>query len=447
MASKTTFQPYVHARKIIKAFFVKRLGHGQASQLISSIPNTGLHVIGDNPIAIKAQEGFGIGAKEYHIKEIVAAVRRNAPLMDPYGINDPGKHIIIFQNGVLDLRSLQKPDIDLRRLKLDPLYPDYFYTIGIPHRFAPKVDCPIFNRFISQVLPTNSHNLLRQIMGYMLIPSTAHRKFFIFVGEGANGKSTLIEVLVELLGRQNVSHQSLHQIAGNRFASSELYGKLANTYADLESHDIKSSGLLKQIVSGDSLQFEKKFKDPFSAPVTARLLFSANKIPIIREESKAIQDRLVILEFPNRFEEGQQDKGLIGKLTNEKEMEGIIAQWAIPGLQSLLNSGVFDMPIRSHELLNHYRKQSDPFSDFTDQRIEAVPGAYASKAGIYYNYQNWCEQCGVDANQRLNQRDFNRRIQETYNITDDEFRTPGTRERAWKGVRPKADGETSGIPG
>jgi len=124
--------------------------------------------------------------------------------------------------------------------------------------------------------------LLRQIMGYLLIPSTKYRKFFIFVGEGANGKSTLIEAVIEMLGRENVSNQSLHQLAQSRFSAAEVYGKLANTYADLENEDIKSAGLLKQIVSGDSLQFEKKFKDPFSGPVTARLLFSTNTVPIIK---------------------------------------------------------------------------------------------------------------------------------------------------------------------
>ena len=276
-----------------------------------------------------------------------------------------------------------------------------------------------------------------QIMGYLLIPSTKHRKFFVFVGSGANGKSTLMEVIVEMLGRNNVSHQSLHQLADSRFAAAELYGKLANTYADLDSSDIKSSGLLKQIVSGDSLQFEKKFKDPFSAPVTARLLFSANRIPVIREESEAIRDRLIILEFPNRFEEDKQDRNLINKLTAECEIEGVISKWALLGLASLQRSERFDIPPRSVELQTDYHRQGDPFRDFADEHIGQSQGAYVSKNDLYRSYQSWCEFQGVSSDRQLNQREFNRRIQETFNISADDVRMPQGRGRAWKNIKLK----------
>jgi putative DNA primase/helicase len=118
---------------------------------------------------------------------------------------------------------------------------------------------------------------IQQIIGYLLIPSTTFRKFFVFLGEGANGKSTLIEVVVVMLGTQNVSHQSLHDLASGRFTKAELFGKLANSNADIESRDVKNSGVLKQLVAGDSIQFERKYRDPFSGPSTARLLFSAKQ--------------------------------------------------------------------------------------------------------------------------------------------------------------------------
>ena len=161
-----------------------------------------------------------------------------------------------------------------------------------------------------------------------------------------------------MLGRENVSHQSLHALAQRDFSKAELFGKLANTCADLGSKDVKDSGLLTQIVAGDSMQYEKKFLDPFSGPATARLLFSANKMPPIHDTSKAMADRIILIEFPVRFEEGDQDKTLIHKLTTEKEIEGILVKYAIPGLQSLLRAGQFNIPQSSRQLSKEYRRRS-----------------------------------------------------------------------------------------
>jgi len=87
---------------------------------------------------------------------------------------------------------------------------------------------------------------------------------------------------------------------------------------------------------------------------------------VIRDESEAIQDRLILIEFPFRFEGKKQDENLINKLTTEEEIEGMIAQWALPGLASLLKEGGFDIPSRTSELLKDYKKTSDPFSDFSE---------------------------------------------------------------------------------
>jgi putative DNA primase/helicase len=434
------FRPLNYSPGIIKKFKVIRLTNGQGSQLMSYNSDKGLYIPDDSLIMLEAQRQYGKGTKKQHVLEIMDAVRRNSPFINPFSINNPREGIIIFRNGVLSIGDLVHC-ADLSKVALKGFSPNWLYTIGIPHNFRPDGTCPNFDSFVGQILPPEAHQSLKQLLGYLLIPSAKYRKFFVFVGSGANGKSTLIEVIVEILGHDNVSHESLHNLASNRFAVAEVYGKLANIYADLDSGDIGSSGLLKLIVSGDPLQYERKFKDPFKAPMTARLLFSANKIPIIKEESKAIQDRLIILEFPYRFEEDQQDKELLNRLTTEEEIEGIIAQWALPGLQSLLTNHKFDIPVRSQELLKHYRKQSDPFSDFADQHIEVASEAYVSKAETYKTYQQWCDQSGISQNQQLSQREFSRRIQESYNIPYDEFRAPGTRERAWKGIQLKVDGE------
>jgi len=439
MTDKEKIDPLKWAFPIIRDLHVHRLSKGRSARLISYDGKSGLYAAGDLRIELTAQWRYVIGEvdtiTDSEVQEIVKAVRRNAPFIQPAELNHPRHGIIIFKNGVLDLHTM----------KLQEHSPKWKYTIGIPHNFDPDAKCPEFDKFISEVLPTESHHLIKQIIGYLLIPVTTMRKFFVFLGEGANGKSTLIEVIVAMLGSQNVSHQTLHALAQGRFSNAELFGKLANTCADLEGKDVKSSGLLKQIVAGDSMQYEKKFKDPFSGPATARLLFSANKMPRIDDTSKAVFDRLILMEFPQRFEESEQDKTLVGKLTAEAEVEGILARWALPGLMSLLESGRFVIPERSRQLLQQYQHQCDPFIEFVEARIEMAPAEFVTKADLYSNYRRWCDEQGI-RNMALGE--FNSRIRQIFNIPKHEDRrAPGTRDRVWPGIKLNDPVDPTTIPG
>jgi putative DNA primase/helicase len=416
------FKPLSLAQAIVKRLQVHRLSHGPKAQLISFDENSGLYVVGEEPIRLAAQRNCGQKVKEFHIREILSAVRRNAPLIGTVDLNDPKRRIITFKNLLLNLATM-RPNKN---------GPAWLYTIGIPHYYNVKAKCPRFDRFIQEILPKEAHLLVMQILGYLLIPSTAFRKCFVFLGEGANGKSTLIQVIEAMLGHHNVSHHSLQDLANNRFATFDLFGKLANTYADLDSCDVKSAGKLKQIVSGDSMFYEQKHQTPFSGPVTARLVFSANKMPIIRDTSNAIRDRLILLDFPHRFEECKQDRNLIHKLTTEGEIEGIIATWAIPGLNNLLESGQFSIPEKSYRLMAEYQRESDPIREFIEQQVEEAPQGTVGKLDLYKQYEEWCEEQRIGIQP---QREFNHRISKTFGIPDNQdFRAPGSRERIWKGI-------------
>lgn len=440
------FDPIKIADAIITDLNVHRLSTGSKPQLLTFDSRIGLFVLGDHRIEVEAQDQWLLeqimhGAKDtavldYHVREILRAVMRNAEIIHPVELNNPERRIIVFENGVLDLQTWELRDKS----------PEWKYAIGIPHKFNPDAKCPRFDKFIDEILPPESHPLIKQIIGYLLIPSTAFRKFFVFLGEGANGKSTLIEVIVAMLGHGNVSHQSLHDLASGRFAKAELFGKLVNTCADIESRDVKNSGVLKQLVAGDSMQYERKYRDPFHGPATARLVFSANRMPVIHDTSKAMTDRLTLLDFPCRFEESEQDKDLIHKLTTKEEIEGILVNWAIPGLQSLLASKQFEIPERSHQLLKEYRRQSDPFIEFAEECIQVAEGEFVTRQDLYSAYQSWCKPKGI--RQAISQTEFNARVCKAFGLSKHEDRrAPGTRERIWQGIRLENPSQSQTCPG
>ena len=162
---------------------------------------------------------------------------------------------------------------------LIPHTPDYYSTVQLNVSYQPDAECPRFRQYLEEVIDKNQIPLIQEMMGYFLVPVTRAQKCFVIVGEGGAGKSQLLLVLNEiLLGKENVSNVSW-QALNERFKTAELFGKLANIFADLPTKNLDDNGIFKALVGEDYLTVEKKNKNPFSFQSTARLLFSCNTIP------------------------------------------------------------------------------------------------------------------------------------------------------------------------
>jgi len=72
-------------------------------------------------------------------------------------------------------------------------------------------------------------------MGYCLIKHNRLQKDLMCVGDEDNGKSVMLKIISRLLGRENISSKTLHSLVNDRFATADLYGKLADIFADLSA--------------------------------------------------------------------------------------------------------------------------------------------------------------------------------------------------------------------
>ncbi len=109
----------------------------------------------------------------------------------------------------------------------------------------------------------------------------------ILNGSGRNGKGVTTNLITAFLGRDNVSNETLERLLENNFATASLFGKMANIDADVSSEALRRTGILKKLTGGDRIVTEFKFKAAFSFKNFAKLIFSANKIPITPDDSDA----------------------------------------------------------------------------------------------------------------------------------------------------------------
>ena len=283
---------------------------------------------------------------------------------------------------------------NLQEDKLVEHTPDYFSTVQLNASYDPKAQCPRFKQYLKEVLDVDQIPLIQEMLGYFLVPITRAQKCFVIVGEGGAGKSQLLLVLNQvLLGSENVSNVSW-QALNERFKTAELFGKLANIFADLPTKNIDDNGIFKALVGEDYLTVEKKNKNPFSFQSKARLLFSCNTIPRnLGDKSEGFYRRLILIRFDHAVPEDIKDPNLLEKLRNEAD--GIFL-FALEGLRRLIgNNYKFSVTERNNRELDQYREESDNVLSFVGECCELGEGFDYGSTELYNAYKGFCDDSGV----------------------------------------------------
>lgn len=283
-------------------------------------------------------------------------IRNTAPIINM----NTEPELSVCQNGLLNVLTLE----------LKPFSPDYYITTKILMKYDPKASCPKILKFLDQVLDEQSRKLHQEFIGYCLYRKILWHKAILFVGLGSNGKSVLLDVDTALLGRDNVSNQTIQDLCFNRFSVAELHNKLANIAADLPSKIIQHAGHFLMSVAGDRLKGEKKHQDPFYFYPFAKLAFSCNVVPPIAntEDNFAYYRRWIILEFKNTFTGKKDDKQLRDKLRTSDELSGYL-NYALAGLKRLMEQQDFSETQTVAETRKAYIKRSNSAKAFIEEKI------------------------------------------------------------------------------
>ena len=274
--------------------------------------------------------------------------------------------------------------------------PDYYSTVQLNVTYDEKAKCPRFLKFLEESMCGDMEQvaLIQEMLGYFLIPVNSAQKCFVIVGVGGAGKSVLLRVLNDiLLGKQNVSNVSW-QALNERFKTAELFGKLANIFADLPTKYIDDNGIFKALVGEDYLTVEKKNKNPFSFQSCARLLFSCNSIPKnYGDRSEGFYRRLIIMRFNNMVPAEKRDPELIDKF--RLEADGIFL-FALEGLKRLMkNRFKFSETDVNRAELQQYREESDSVLLFIRDCCETGEDFVVGSTELFNAYKDYCDECGL----------------------------------------------------
>lgn len=321
---------------------------------------------------------------------------------------------------------------------LEPFSPDRPSLGKLPLSHDETADCPAIKKFLSEVLYAEDIPAIQELFGYLLLKDYRYQKAFMFVGEGANGKSSLIALMKAFLGVDNIACVSLQELSENKFAMAALYQKMANLYPDLTAQALKHTGQFKALTGGDAITGEHKYHAPFKFVNFAKMVFSANQLPKVHDQTDAFFRRWVIFTFPNQFVGAKADPNLLAKLTTKAELSGLLT-WAVEGLKRLITAGDFSRMRSIDETREIYERMSSPLHAFIMDEIIAETDAWITKDEFYDAFTAYCRDkklpatsknvIGRDLAQYVTAKSEHRRV------------GPGARKHTWVGIRRKTKEE------
>lgn len=323
-------------------------------------------------------------------------------------LNRQPAHWINFQNGFYDVLKQEMIDHD----------PKYYCTNQIPFRYDPvwkppdnSEDTNIVERFLQTNIPDeDDRNMLWEFIGYSMTTDTGFQKFLTLTGSGGTGKSVVIKMMENIVGRENISNISLQDL-NNRFYPSALHLKLLNTCADIPSLGMQSIDNLKKATGEDTLIFERKGKDVGFFQSYAKLCFSANEIPLnLDEKSNAFYRRILILSMNRVIPAGEQDPHLREKIPGEWRY---ILYQAIRGLRRLHEQGEFTESERCKAAIRELWHRADNVQAFMDTCIREVPGRRVPRSEVYEAYETFCHS---NKRQSCGKKNFFKRMQSRFSL-------------------------------
>lgn len=308
----------------------------------------------------------------------------------------PKASVVGFQGGVWDFGDIDAPvyhSFEDRMPVLDLL----------PYDYDADAKCPMWQSFLSQMLSGNDIMKLQKYLGLGAVNrrSMSHRveDTLWLVGNGANGKSTIMNIVRAVYGYDHVSDASMSQLLdrnpdGRMRALYSIEGRIFNLCDEIDMRDIThGSDAFKKLSSGEPQNVRGIGKDIHVAYDIPFLVFSVNQMPSNRNMDAAFRRRIVRIDFTRTVRDEDMDPELLSKL--EKELPGI-RNWMMEGYRMLRRDGF----LFSHSNDERYMEENEQYFDIFAKAEGLRPSAWAGRgeacqlvrsSELYEQYVAFCD--------------------------------------------------------
>lgn len=341
--------------------------------------NSGLYVPHKNAFANLIRQ-FQYCISDKDVKEIMSILSDMAPLCSV----TRDKDLIAVNNGIFDYKNKKLLDFAPKYVftaKSKVNYNPQAYNVVI-HNQVDGSDWDVETWFNSLSDNPEIRELLWQVTGAVIRPHVPWNKVVCLYSEiGNNGKGTLCELLRQLCGNHvALSFEQFNKdfLLEQLIGASAIIGDENNTYTEL-----KSSEILKCVITGDSFTLNGKYKMPVTFRFRGLMVECVNSLPKFSDKSESLTRRLLMIPFEKCFTGRERTYIKSDYLKRQDVLEYV--------LHKVLNTSYysFQEPKACRELLEEYKQFNDPVSQFLTEMLPELVWDLVPFCFLYDLYKEW----------------------------------------------------------
>jgi putative DNA primase/helicase len=299
---------------------------------------------------------------------------------------------------------------------------------SVPYSYDPDAKAPCW-QFLLNSSVCEAQEFLRDFAGYALTTDTSLETAIWLYGPPGSGKSTFLLGLETMLGAR-AGTLGLADIERTHFALSGIAGKTLLTAAEQPAAFLRSTHIINQLISGEKLRVEQKYRDGYDIVPRAKLLWAMNELPRVGDANSGIFRRVKVVAFPPLAPEDRYPEI---KASIAHEGPGIL-NWALEGLRRLRQRGRFEIPKAVQSATDSFRESNDVVAAFVEERCDTTnPDTSEGGGALYREYKLWCEDNGHRA------LSSTRMAEEWKRLGFEQYKTKG--KSRYRGVRVRMSSE------
>ncbi len=365
-------------------------------------------------------------------------------------------NLLLFnvQNGTYDLRT-----DTLREYRRE----DYITKLA-PVTCDPGATCHRFDKFLSEIFPENQDliDYVQRLLGYCLSGLTTERILPFLIGQGANGKSVLCNVMLRgIYGKEQDGYgmeSSFTTFTTSRYSSPDkprndlirMRGKRFVTASETDDPHVKmDTALLKRISGNDDMAVRANFQQEIEYTPQAKVFLRMNNEPRILDDTDATWERVKKINFNRQFSEDEKDTELTEKLLAESSgiFNWLLEGWKLVRTARQNRQVALPEPAEVRMATEEYRQGQSQVGRFFAESYQVAQRECEpiSAADIYVKYRQWADKQGEHF--KKTQVSFGvelaRHLAQFKTVTKKQHGEK--RQIHWFGVEPLAGREPQGV--
>lgn len=343
------------------------------------------------------------------------------------------KYLIAFKNKVYDIQEGE----------FYPHNKDFYLSNKLDLEIDENItECPIIDKFFADCVGEEHKQMLYDLVAYTLFRDMPYQKLFFIYGPASTGKSKFMEFIERFLGERNCCSVEPRKIQEDKHSTARMQYKLANIVSDINYDDLDNINQVKKLSGGDTITIRPMYKDPYEDRIYAKQIYSTNKLPIVKEKTKAWYRRIYLIEFSNIITAAIRDPFLLDKLTSPQEMKGLAFK-CLQVLKELYeNNFMFTFTPDEDAIGELYESLSSPLLMFIKENCIEGQGEYVYKYDFFERANVWMKSHHFPP---LSKSELNQYMLEKYYESNRKSFNGEKTYRVWAGLRWKTLSEPENL--